>query len=252
MLLKQFCKLTACVLIVVATTVESTYAADTAEGVAFFEKKIRPILVKYCYECHSAESAKAGELAGGLQLDTREGIRQGGEAGAGVVPGKPDASLLLAAIRHEQDLEMPPEGGPLPASVIADFAKWIAMGAPDPRDGKPVAAAFDFSKSRDFWSLQPVRLPAPPVVVDQAWPRGDLDRFVLARREVGKIQSAADASRPVLLRRLFFDLVGLPPTPDEVQRFESASIETVVDYLLDSPHFGERWGAALAGRRSFC
>ncbi|MDA1161518.1 MAG: PSD1 and planctomycete cytochrome C domain-containing protein [Planctomycetota bacterium] len=231
-----------CVCVMFTISTGTVNADDSAEGVTFFEKKIRPILMKHCYECHSAASVTKGELRGALQLDTREGIRRGGDAGPAVVPGKPDQSLLLAAIRHEQDLEMPPDGGPLPASVIKDVTEWITMGAPDPRDGKPVAASFDFSRSRDFWSLQPVRFPSPPNVINKTWPRSDLDRFVLARREERNIQAAADAPQRVLLRRLFFDIVGLPPTPDELQQFQSMPIEPVVDYLLNSPHFGERWG----------
>lgn len=217
-------------------------AADSGDGIVFFEKKIRPTLVKHCYQCHSAVAAKSGKLEGGLQLDTREGIRRGGDAGPAIVPNMPKQSLLLAAVRHEQDLQMPPDGEKLSATVIADFTKWIEMGAPDPRDGKPVAAAFDFSSARDHWSLQPVRFPALPAVKDTSWPRGDMDRFVLAQCEAEKIKSAGDAPKSVLVRRLFFDLIGLPPTPDEMKTFESDTTEAVVDYLLASPHFGERWG----------
>lgn len=214
----------------------------SAEHVEFFEKKIRPVLVKHCYDCHSADAAKAGVLAGGLQLDTREGSRRGGDTRAAVVPGKPDESLLLAAIKHEQDLEMPPQGGPLSPSVLQDFEKWISMGAPDPRDGKPIAIGIDFAKAREFWSLRPVLRPATPKVRDDTWPRGDLDRLVLQRREKMELQPAGDALRPVLLRRLFFDLIGLPPTPAELRSLHSLPIEQVVDQLLGSPHFGERWG----------
>ena len=208
---------------------------------AFFEKKIRPVLIKHCYECHSAEAAKAGDLASGLQLDTRMGMRRGGDSGPAVVPGKPDQSLLLAALRHERELEMPPEG-PLAAAVIKDFATWIELGAPDPRDGTPVAAGVDVAKAREFWSLQPVKKPVVPQVDDAEWPRSDLDRFVLARREAKGLQAVGDAPRGILLRRLFFDLIGLPPTQDELHRFRSSSPVAVVDYLLGSPHFGERWG----------
>ena len=217
-------------------------AAETPESIAFFEKKIRPVLVTKCYECHSAEAAKNGELGSGLQLDTREGIRRGGDTGASVVPGKPSQSLLLAAIRHERDLEMPPDSDPLKASVIADFEKWINMGAPDPRDGKPVAVGLDFDRARAFWSLQPIRKPALPEVKHQQWPRTGLDYFVSAKREAKQIPPANDAPRSVLLRRLFFDLIGLPPTPEELHKFQSVPVVEVVDYLLVSPHFGERWG----------
>lgn len=137
---------------------------------------------------------------------------------------------------------MPPEGDPLRPDVVRDFAKWISAGAADPRDGEPISTEIDFEKARKFWSLQPVRLPAAPDVIDNEWPRGDLDRFVAARREAGMIRPVGDASRRVLVRRLFFDLIGLPPTPEELRRFQATPIENVVDSLLESPHFGERWG----------
>jgi hypothetical protein len=238
----ESCSLFTCLCVLLAGSAVRSHAADSAEGVAFFEKQIRPVLVKHCYECHSADAAKAEELASGLQLDTREGIRRGGDTGPAVMPGKPEQSLLLAALRHERDLEMPPEGGPLKPSVIQDFAKWIAMGAPDPRNGEPVATGVDFATARQFWSLQPIKLPTLPEVDDATWPRGNVDRFVLARREAKAIQSSGDASLSVLLRRLFFDLTGLPPTREELRRFQATPIEQVVDYLLESPHFGERWG----------
>ncbi|MBI1310184.1 DUF1553 domain-containing protein [bacterium] len=217
-------------------------AMDSAEAIAFFESKIRPVLVRHCYECHSADAATTGELGGGLQLDTREGIRRGGASGAAVVPEQPGPSLLLAALRHEQGLKMPPDDDPLPAAVVADFEKWIASGAADPRDGKPVAVGVDFAQARQFWSLQPVTSPELPAVDDVTWPRRDLDCFVLARLASEALQPVNNASRPVLLRRLFFDLIGLPPTLDDVQRLGVAPIENVVDELLASPHFGERWG----------
>jgi len=238
-----FCRLLFCLSVLSAAThADTAAAADTARGIAFFERRIRPVLVKHCYRCHSARAAKTGDLAGGLQLDTREGIRLGGETGPSVVPEKPGQSLLLAAIRHTQDLAMPPAGDPLPAAVVADFEQWLALGAPDPRDGTPVAAVFDFSEAGDFWSLQPVRSPEPPTVIDRSWPRGPVDRFVLARREAQQITAVADASRQVLLRRLFFDLTGLPPAPRDVRRYAAEPVETIVDDLLDTPAFGERWG----------
>ncbi len=218
------------------------FAADPKEGVAFFEKKIRPVLVKHCYECHSANAVKTGKIAGGLQLDNRKGIQRGGETGPAVVPKMPAQSLLLSAIKHERDLEMPPEGEPLSKAVIEDFTKWISMGAPDPRDGQPVATGIDLDKAREFWSLKPVGLPSVPKVQNTTWPRGKLDRFVLAKTEAQGLSQAKEAPRRVLLRRLFFDLIGLPPTPEELQKFEDVPVEEVVDFLLSSPRFGERWG----------
>jgi hypothetical protein len=238
----EFKKLALCLCAVFAARLPCSDAADSTEGIAFFEKRIRPVLAKHCYKCHSAQAVKSNELASGLQLDTRAGIRQGGDTGAAVVPGKPAQSLILAAIKHEQDLKMPPEGDRLSPAVVADFSKWISMGAPDPRDGKPIEVGIDFKSAREFWSLRPVHMPAVPKVGDLTWPRNDVDRFVAKRRTDKKMQPVGDASRQVILRRLFFDLIGLPPTIDELRRFQDSPLEQVVDYLLDSAHFGERWG----------
>jgi len=216
--------------------------ADSPEATAFFEKTIRPALVKHCYECHSGKAAAAGELGGGLQLDNRAGIRRGGDSGAAVVPGNPEQSLLLAALRHERGLEMPPESEPLSDAVIADFEKWIVDGAADPRDGTPVTTGVDFETARQHWSLLPVTDPALPSLTNTGWPRRDLDHFILARLESETLTPVGDAAQRVLLRRLFFDLIGLPPTPEELSRLEASTVEDVVDELLASPHFGERWG----------
>src|SRR5262245_32106606 len=154
----------------------------TAEHLALFEKKIRPVLVQHCYKCHSATSEK---VRGGLVLDTREGIRKGGERGQAIVPGDAKKSLLLTAIRHTSDtLKMPPKQK-LSDEVIADFEKWVALGAPDPRDGgaAPANVAIDIDKGRKFWSFQPPRKPAVPQVKDRSWARSDIDRFLLAAME---------------------------------------------------------------------
>ncbi|MEQ8784815.1 MAG: PSD1 and planctomycete cytochrome C domain-containing protein [Pirellulaceae bacterium] len=223
-------------------------AAFADEGHDFFENKIRPVLVEHCYGCHSAEAQQKDKLKGGLLLDTRMGIREGGESGPAVVPGKGDESVLLSAIRHES-LEMPPKGK-LPDEVVADFAKWIDMGAPDPRDGRSLVRKdeIDVAAGREFWSFRPLRSATAPEV-KSAWARTDIDRFVAAERDQAGLQAAADAAPRVLVRRLYFDLVGLAPTPEEVTHFKNAAasdrqaaIEQLVDRLLDSPHFGERWG----------
>jgi hypothetical protein len=218
----------------------------TAEGVAFFEKKIRPVLVAKCYECHSSENKK--KARGGLILDTRAGLRTGGDTGPAVVPGKPEQSLLIKALRHGDDkLKMPPKEK-LSGSVVADFERWVRMGAPDPRDGKArvVRGDIDIEKGRQFWAFQPPRKNAPPAVKNTAWPRGDVDRFLLAALEARGLAPVGDADRRTLIRRLSFDLVGLPPTPEEVEAFvndsSSEAFAKVVDRLLDSPRFGERWG----------
>jgi hypothetical protein len=206
--------------------------ASGAEDTAFFENKIRPVLVEHCYSCHSPEAKK---IKGGLLLDTREGIRRGGDTGSAVVPGDVSQSLLMAAIRHEDDLEMPPKKK-LPAEVIADFEKWIAMGAPDPREGKAGAVTtIDLEEGRKHWSFQPLSNPPVPEVKDKSWPRTDIDRFILAALEAKGLRPVADAAPHDLRRRLHYDLTGLPPDPTEGNG--SANVSA----LLESPRFGERW-----------
>jgi hypothetical protein len=224
--------------------------ADTAtpEQIAFFEKNIRPVLVKECYSCHAATAEK---IRGGLTLDTRDGIRKGGDSGPAVVPGNPKSSLLVQAIKHTNDERKMPPKAKLDDAVIADFEKWVAMGAPDPRDGatRITKNEIDIDKGRQFWAFRPVRTAAPPAVKDAAWPRGDIDRFLLAALEAQGLKPVADAEARTLIRRAYFDLIGLPPAPEEVETFVRESAmqpqavwEAVVDRLLASPRFGERWG----------
>lgn len=221
--------------------------ADEREQLKFFEAKIRPVLVRHCYECHSSA---AEEPKGGLAVDSRDGIRAGGESGPGVVPGKVEESLLIDALRHES-FEMPPKKK-LPKTVISDFVKWIKMGATDPRDKPPspeVAAQMtqqaQFAERLGWWSLQPVQNPPVPAVQNEAWSEKPIDRFILAKLEEQKLQPAPPAERQTLVRRLSFALQGLPPTSDVVETFlqdESAdAYEKLVERLLSSPHFGERW-----------
>ena len=221
-------------------------AADTRQQEDFFETKIRPVLVAQCYECHSSESK---DPKGGLLLDTREGIRRGGESGHAVVPGELEDSLILNALRHES-FEMPPEKK-LPDSVIADFEQWIRMGAHDPRDGKSamIRNEIDFERAREFWSFQPIAAPAVPAVNDRSWGKTEIDAFVLARLEAKGVRPIGDSESDVLARRIYFDLIGLPPTPTQLGDFASAmkrspdqAIADLVDTLLESRHFGERWG----------
>ena len=214
------------------------------DQLAFFEKKIRPVLVAKCYECHSTEAKK---LKGGLYLDTRDGIRHSGDSGHAVEPRSLKDSLLIKAIRWEsKDLQMPPKEK-LSAEVIADFEKWVLMGAPDPREGKAkLAAKPDPAAAKSFWAFQlPQRKPSPPVK-DAKWPATDIDRFILAALESKGLKPVADADRVTLLRRVSFDLLGLPPTPEQVRAFladkSPKAFEQVVDGLLASPQFGERWG----------
>ncbi len=212
----------------------------------FFETKIRPVLVEQCYECHSAKSEKLG---GKLRLDSREAILTGGESGPAIVPGKPSESLLIQALHWENDLEMPPEE-PLADQVVRDFFRWIEMGAPDPRTATPaIAKTGEKPEAEPLWSLQPVANLEIPAVRTTDWPRDLLDRFVLAGIEAAGLKPAADASPRELIRRMFVDLTGLPPNFDEVRAFEADFRENgetaavaLVDRLLASPHFGERWG----------
>ena len=234
-----------CCLAVTVLAASSARAADDKAGIAFFEKHIRPVLVAKCYECHSADSK---ELGGNLLLDTREGLRLGGDSGKAVVPGSVDDSILLEAL-HWDGLEMPPKEQ-LPEDVIAKFEQWVKMGAPDPRDEKssPIRRVIDFEKSREFWSFQPLTNPAAPQTKSD-WARSDIDRFILAKLAEKNLTPVADASPEVLVRRLYFDVIGLPPTPDQVDAFvaaakqdRQAAIAQLVDELLASPRFGERWG----------
>ena len=223
-------------------------AKPDAAQLEFFEKNIRPVLADKCYKCHSAQSEK---VKGGLLLDTREGIRQGGDTGHAVVPGNLKESLIVGALHwNDKDTRMPPEkeGGKLPDNVIADFEKWIAMGAPDPRDGESKVAKreMDLTKAKELWTFQtPKAAPVPPVK-DSAWPRSDVDRFLLAAQEAKGLHPVADADRRTLLRRVYFDLIGLPPTPEQIEAFVNDrspdAFARVVDALLAAPQFGERWG----------
>ena len=215
-------------------------AADDA-GVDFFERKIRPVLVKHCYKCHSADSKS---IKGGLQLDTKAGIRKGGDSGKAVVPGKLAASHLISALKYKS-FEMPPSGK-LSDGIIADFEKWIQLGAPAPRVGK--AKIVQRKPIEPLWSMQPVTRSKPPQIKMSAWPYDNIDRFLLARLESNQIQPAADIDAARLLRRLHFDLIGLPPSVAQIDRFlaacqtnRRAAVVQTVDALLASPHFGERW-----------
>ena len=214
----------------------------TGKERAFFENRIRPVLVKRCYECHSADAKKLG---GKLLLDTREGVLTGGESGPVLRPGQPDQSLLLDSLHWRDDLEMPPDE-PLPPQVINDFAEWVRMGAPDPRTGKAVTVE---AKPVDHWAFQPIADPAPPAVRGGDWAVDPIDRFILAGIERAKLRPVKDAAPAVLNRRLHFDLIGLPPTLAETTAFVAdfekrgrRATEELVDQLLASPHFGERWG----------
>ncbi len=200
------------------------------DGAAFFESKIRPVLADRCYACHSA---KAEKLKGGLLLDSREGLRKGGDRGAAIVPGDSEKSLLIKAIRYgDEDLQMPPKNR-LSKEIVADFEAWVKRGAPDPRVGDAAAR-----KDRPLpWSLHPVGNPPVPEVRHATWPVNPIDRFILGRLEEKGLEPAPPADRRTLLRRVTIDLTGLPPGEDD-----GAEYERIVDRLLASPRYGERWG----------
>lgn len=218
----------------------------TPQQLEFFEKKIRPVLSQHCYECHSADAKK---LKGELQLDSKPAWQAGGESGPVIVPGKPGESLLITALKYEDFVEMPPKKK-LPPEVIKDFEEWISMGAPDPRTSrkdhtKDEEEVFDLTARQKIWSLQPVREPKVPSVAQKDWARGDHDRFVLAELEKKEWKPADPATRTSWIRRVTFDLTGLPPKPEEVTAFladeSEEAFEKVVDRLLASNHFGEQW-----------
>jgi hypothetical protein len=234
-------------LAVVARAVEPS-AAD----LDLFEKRIRPILVGHCYECHSVERKKK---EGGLSLDSREAVLKGGDSGPAIVPGDPEKSLLITAVRHaDKDLKMPPERK-LSATQIDDLTAWVKSGAPDPRlatsSSTPGVVSrpkggMSLEEGRRFWSFRPVKDPPIPQVKDAAWPQTQIDHFILTRLEQAGVAPAPAADKRTLLRRVTFDLTGLPPTPEEMAQFladeSPQAFERVVDRLLESPRYGERWG----------
>ena len=239
----------ACLLFVVPTAVNGqSYEPDSVE---FFEAKIRPVLVRECYGCHSNQT---GQAKGGLKLDTRQGVMLGGDSGTSLVPGDLDESPLWSAINYE-DYAMPPNKQ-LPADVIEDFRLWIEAGAPDPRipDATDVAISStvtdkDIEQGKQFWSFKPPRPVEIPDPGDIDWTRGNIDAFVLNSLEQNDMQPADDADAHTVLRRLCFDLIGLPPTPEQIDDFVTdwesdpdAAVATTVDRLLNDKGFGERWG----------
>ncbi|MFO1094532.1 MAG: PSD1 and planctomycete cytochrome C domain-containing protein [Planctomycetaceae bacterium] len=210
-------------------------ASGGPEDDHFFETKIRPVLAARCFSCHGARKATQG-----LRVDSREALLAGGDDGAAIVPGDPDASLLVRAIRYREERKMPPDK-PLPAEVVADIERWITIGAPWPTTARSAA------DSDPTWAFHPVQaVTVPQVAADAGSADNPIDRFVLAKLRERGLQPAAAADKPTLLRRATFDLTGLPPTPDELDAFladeSPAAFATVVDRLLASPHYGERWG----------
>ncbi len=219
-------------------------SASPADGIAFFESRIRPVLIESCYGCHGV---KAATIEGGLRLDSRAGMLAGGDQGPALVPGQPENSRLLAAIRYaDDDLQMPP-AGPLPPAVVDDFTRWIALGAPAPRDnGPPATGGTILQRAQRHWAFTPPQAIDPPTLRDDTWAREELDQFVLSDFVRQGLRPAPTATARTLLRRVHYVLTGLPPTAEDFREFIADPSDTayaaIVDRLLASPHFGERWG----------
>ena len=235
-----------CSLALVALGLVVVPAAPADSGLEHFEKKVRPLLAENCYACHSAE---APSVFASLRLDSRAGLLRGGDSGPVVVPGDAAASLLLRAVRGQAKALMPPTGR-LTEEQIADLSTWVDAGAPWPDAQAPglpdPSEAFDLERRRqEHWAWQPVRAEPPPPVSDTDWPQSAVDRFILAKLEGAGLEPAPAADRHTLLRRLSFALTGLPPTASEIAAFVAddspRAVNTVVERLLASPHFGERW-----------
>jgi hypothetical protein len=220
--------------------------ADQASSPDFFETKVRPVLANNCYACHT------NSALGGLRLDSREAMLKGGGRGAAIVPGDPEKSLLVTAIRQtDENLKMP-QGGKLKGDEIEDIVAWVKAGAVWPASATPTAApssngAYVIApERRKFWSLQPIQDVQPPAVKDTRWPKSTIDKLVLAKLEKEGLKPVHPANKHDLLRRATLDLTGLPPTPDEIAAFDKDTapdaFSKVVDRLLASPHYGERWG----------
>jgi hypothetical protein len=211
----------------------------------FFETKVRPILATQCFSCHT------NSQFGGLRLDSREAVLKGGKSGPAVAPGDPDRSLLIQAVRQTGELKMP-KGGGLRQDEVDALAEWVRSGAPWPETSAPSAVAAGKGElvitpeSGTFWSFLPLHPTPPPAVRNLRWPKTDIDRFVLARLERDGLAPVAPADRRTLVRRATLDLTGLPPSPEEVDAFANDgspdAFARVVDRLLASPHYGERWG----------
>ncbi len=223
----------------------ATPAVISPADLQFFENKIRPVLAEHCYKCHGRDADK---VKGGLMLDTQEGLVHGGNSGAVIVAGKPDDSILIQAVRYtDPDLQMPPKGEKLSDQQVADLTEWVRRGAPDPRtlEAKGSAATYG-GVGRQHWSFLPVKKSPAPVVKDAAWCQTPVDNFILDKLEASNMAPNPPADKRTLIRRVTFDLVGLPPSEEEVQAFladkSPDAFATVVDRLLASPHYGERWG----------
>lgn len=228
-----------------STSTAFEQAEIAAADLEFFEAKVRPVLVEHCYKCHSRDADK---VKGGLLLDSREGLLHGGNTGDAVVPGDPEASLLIHAVRYsDEDLQMPPKNRKLSDEQIDDLTKWVQMGAPDPRSRVASGSSPKYGGfGKQHWAFQPVTKPPIPEVRDSDWCQSPIDRFVLAKLEAAELSPNPPADKHTLLRRVTFDLTGLPPSRDDMEAFladnSSDAFARVVDRLLASRQYGEHWG----------
>jgi hypothetical protein len=244
--------LLACLILITMLLPRGAFAAEsapifTAEKIEFFEKKVRPIFVEHCYTCHSADTQPHGEL----RVDDRNGLIRGGDSGPAVVPGHAEQSLLLKRVTSpDAKRRMPKEGAPLSEGQIAGLTAWIKDGAAWPSEQVPARyaqspALYERLRTK-HWAWQPLATPKVPTVSNTAWPDGDIDRFVLAKLEENQLAPVRDADRKTLIRRVTYDLTGLPPAPAEIDAFikdkSKLAYARLVDRLLGSPHFGEAWG----------
>ncbi len=224
----------------------------TPEQIAFFETEIRPLLANRCFECHSSSSAA---LKAGLRLDSREAVLEGGDSGPAVVPGEPEESLLIESIRYQAN-EMPPDEK-LSDAEIASLVRWVEMGSPWPDESGPVASTeegYDWEAVGRHWAWQPIEHVEPPVAHDEERIRNPIDQFVAAQLREAGLPQPGPAPASVFVRRVFIDLIGIPPTPDELDYWTSrlgtdagsdlddAAVGTLIDNLLDRPQYGQRWG----------
>ena len=242
---KKIMKKTLFALLLLPALLRAEDPKPTPAQLEFFEKKIRPVLAGKCYECHSRES----KVKGGLQLDTRTALLSGGDSGPAINLGAPEKSLLIKAISgKDKDLAMPPKGEKLTSAQVADFEAWIKMGAPDPRiaTGKALSKVlYDPEKVKTHWAYQPVTKPTVPAAKDK-WVQTPIDAFIFAKLQENGMKPSSGVDKRTLIRRASYDLIGLPPTAEEVDEFlrdtSSNAFAKVIDRLLASPHYGERWG----------
>ena len=238
----RLASLTALFLAMCAATADDT--AALSEEIEHFERKVRPLLVRHCYGCHSDESKT---VHGGLKLDSGAALKRGGDGGPAVNFDNPDASLLLEVVRYDGDIQMPPKGK-LSQIEIDELAKWVQRGAPMPAATNlpEEPGEIDFDAARNFWSFRLVQEHSEPDVKLKSWPRSKIDRYILSAMEREGLTPSPQADRSTLARRLYFDLTGLPPSPEEVEAFVNddspKAFEALMEKLLASPHYGEKWG----------